>query len=182
MLRKMFNRKRSVLVLTAVAALAIAGGAFAYFTGTGSGTATGTVGSPSSWAFGSSTLVTGSASTLYPEANGVTQNTDGSPGAVTGANVEKFSYTITNPNGGDQYLTKVHLAIDPTSLPTGCSASDFSINGAAVNTAVDDTSNKGDFTSGQVKTGYLTLEMIDNTSASQNACKAAAPVVDLSAS
>jgi hypothetical protein len=160
--------RTKIAVGTALGAAVLAGGglAFAYFTSTGTGTGSAVVGSATNWTVGESGTPTGGP--LYPDAS------------VGGANIQTDSYTVTNAGHGSQNLTSVVISVANSngsawssqangSLPA-CTAADFSVGGLTAGNPWTDSSLAGDFTSGQSKTGTVTIEMIDSGK-NQNNCQ-----------
>lgn len=149
-----FMKQKKVVALAAVIMAGVSVAAYAYFTTTGTGSGSASTGSATNWTLGQ-TGSTGGA--LYPDA------------AIGGANIQTKSYSVTNPGSGSQSLAKVVIKVDPTfaaqsdPLKPACTASDFSVGGAAVGQPYTDTALAGTFTAGQTKTtGSFTVEMIDN--------------------
>jgi len=146
-------RKRFLLPLAAVAALAITGVAYAYFTSSGSGSGTATVGTDAGVTIDSvsfdSTLYPGGSTTVHFTVNNASSNTAAKVGNV-----------VADTSAGTNGIT---------GLPAGCSASDFTFADVSVNTEI---AASGHFD------GTGTLSMAD-TSANQDACKNASPVLHL---
>lgn len=159
---KLFKSKQAIAVgLAAGLTLGLSGVAFSYFTSTGDGTGSATVGSATAWTVAQTGVTSGGP--LYPDAS------------IGGANIQTNAYHVQNTGSGSQNLTDVKIKV---ATSTGaawtsgtCSASDFSLNGAAVGTEITDTALAGTFTAGQDKTdGSVTIEMIDSGS-SQDDCQ-----------
>lgn len=168
---KRFMRSKkgiAALLATLVVAAAAAVGAYAYFTSTGHGTGTASVGSVS--ATGALNVAvsgpTGAAS-LFPTALG-----------DTNASIQTFDYAVTNPTESDVFLKEVDIAVDPGSLPAGCTTSDFSLNGGPVGAGVTDTWNNNlkpaSDAPANEQDGSVTIQMVDN-GGNQDACEGAAP-------
>jgi hypothetical protein len=154
------SKKGLVLLATLVVAAAAAVGGYAYFTSTGHGTGSATVGTDSSWVVGQSGAAAGGP--LYPDAT------------IGTGSIETATYTVNNPGTGNQNLAQVEISVanaDGSPWTSGtCSASDFSVGGAPVGTAYDDTDSAGTFTPGETKTDSVSIQMIDN-GANQNDCR-----------
>jgi hypothetical protein len=149
-------------VLVVAAAGAIAG--YAYFTSTGTGSGSATVGAASNWSVGQVSSVGGP---LYPDP------------ASGGTNKVTVAYTVKNNNQGNQKLNQVLVDVGgvsnaafSTQANTGapaCTANDFALDGTATGNTVTDTWAT-DLTAGQVVTGHVTVDMIDN-GATQDNCQ-----------
>lgn len=146
-------RKRILVPVAALAALALAGIAVAYFTasGTGSGTASvGTVGD---------VTITGVTfdDTLYPGGSTPVRLTINNTSADSAVSVDKVvadtAYGTTGVDG----------------LPAGCDAADFTFGDVTVNESI---SANGSTTA----TGTLSMA---NSTANQDACQGASPVLHL---
>jgi hypothetical protein len=168
---KRLSLKKKLIAGAAVAALVVgaSGAAYAYFTSSGAGT-------------GSATVGTTSDLTIAQDAFG---NTPPQQPAVTlypGAGVQGINFTITNPGGGHEFVNQVTASIpssggdvlDATSLThdpiVGCHASWFQLNNA-VQTVGQDIPGSGatyDYTSGN-----LSIQLNDDATNSQDACKLA---------
>jgi hypothetical protein len=145
-------RKPSKKVVVGVAAgailIATAGGAYAYWTSTGTGTGSATTGTSTTWAV-TSDAATGGLLT---------------PGGPT----DSISVHVKNNNSGVQHLSAISASVANadgsawTAVP-GCSAADYSV-GAVVFTP-------GDVASTATVDGTVTIQMINNLGASQDACK-----------
>jgi hypothetical protein len=167
MLRK-FMKKRVILALSVVGALAIAGSALAFFTSTGNGTGSASVGHATTWSVGQELGVPSTGGPLYPDTT------------IGTGHIQTDTYYVKNSGNGNQNLTSVVISVadssgntwsavgDGTNPP--CTASDFSVDGAAVGAAATDTSVAGDLTTGQTKTAPVTVQLIDN-GLNQNNCQ-----------
>ena len=192
MLRK-FMKKRFLVPMGLVGALAVAGAAFAYFTSTGNGTGSAAVGNATGWTVGESTTTAPTGGPLYPDASigGSNVQTDTytvKNGGSGSQNLTSVVIKVAQSDGTAWYGCAGDATPDATTHICGggtsgggglvangqmaCTASDFSVGGQAVGTAWTDNSLAGDFTAGQSKTtGTVTVEMIDNSSANQDACQ-----------
>ena len=170
---KLFKSKKRVLAVGLTAAL-VAGmttAAFAYFTSTGDGSGTATVGTSTTWA------VTTDAAVLTGDAAGLTPQPD-SCRPSSCAVKETVAYRVKNNSSGQQHLANVAVSIANangyawTSV-SGCSASDFSIDGLAAGTTKNDTALAANLAAGATTSdGTITIVLIDNGS-SQDGCKSA---------
>jgi hypothetical protein len=172
MKRSLRFKRRTWVVLVVVAAVAAMAsmGAYAYFISTGSGTGSATVGSDSNWVLGQTGTAGGP---LYPDP------------AVGVGNIQTKSYSITNPSDGNQSLTDVEISVandDGSAWTFGtCSASDFSVGGAAPGATHTDTDSAGTFTAGETRNDSVTVQMIDDNT-NQNDCRGLTVPLYLSAS
>ncbi len=147
--------KRRALVVGAVASVALSAVAFAYFTSSGNGEGTATVGTSTAF------VVTTSPAT--------------GASLLPGFGTQTVAYQVNNPSSGNQNVANTRISVanndgtEWTAVP-GCSASDFSLNGAAAGTAVDDTDANGDLAGGATANGSVTVQMI-NKPTSQDGCK-----------
>jgi hypothetical protein len=146
-------RKRILVPVVAIAAMAVAGIAVAYFTASGTGSGTATVGSAAGVTITDVTFD----DTLYPGGSTTVRFTINNTSADTAVSVDKVvadtAYGTTGVDG----------------LPTGCDASDFSFGDVTVNESI---SANGSTSS----TGTLSLA---NSTANQDACQGASPVLHL---
>jgi hypothetical protein len=125
--KRFINKKAAALGIAAAVILGGGGAAFAYFTttgGTGHGTAsTGTAGAVKV------TVTNTTADALVPSALGDHD-----------AIVKTITYKVTNLVDQDNFITKATISVTSSwhngTTATACNAGDFSINGAAVGTAV----------------------------------------------
>jgi hypothetical protein len=146
-------RKRILVPVVAIAAIAVAGIAVAYFTASGTGSGTATVGSVAG------VSITGVAfdNTLYPGGSTPVRFTISNSSADSAVTVNKVvadtRYGTTGVDG----------------LPRGCDAADFSFGDVTVNQSISANGST---------TGTGTLSMA-NTSANQDACQGASPVLHL---
>ncbi len=146
-------RKRILVPVAAIAALAVAGIAVAYFTASGTGSGTASVGTAAG------VTITGVTfdEALYPGDSTTVRFTINNSSADTAVTVDKVvadtSYGTTGVDG----------------LPARCDASDFTFGDVTVNQSI---SANGSTTA----TGTLSMA---NSSANQDACQGAAPVLHL---
>ncbi len=146
-------RKRILVPVAAIAALAVAGIAVAYFTASGTGSGTATVGS----AAGVTISNVSFDSTLYPGSSTTVRFTVDNSSSDTAVQVDKVvADTSTYTNG-------------ISGLPDGCDPADFSFGDVSVSTSIA-ASRSTD------STGTLRFA---NTSANQDACQGARPVLHL---
>ncbi len=133
-------------VLIALVGVVVAGGAaFAYWTISGSGT--------------------GSASTSAPVPVVVNQTSTVS-GLAPGSGTQTLSGTFDNPNSGPVYVTSVSATVTGTDK-TGCTASDYTIDGSApVGTQVPAGT-------GVASWSGLTIAFNNKATTNQDACKGA---------
>jgi hypothetical protein len=164
------TRKKLVATVSSVALAASLGGvAYAYFTSSGNGSGSATAGTSTAFTI---TPVTTTGPALTPTASG------------TGPS-DTVTYTVNNPSSGAQELHSVVISVanaDGTAWTavSGCSASDFSVNGAAVGTAYTQTVNQ-DLAASSTYGNTVTLQLIDNSGV-QDGCKLATVPLYLSAS
>ncbi len=181
-------KKTAVVSVASVAVLGISGVAYAYFTSTGQGTGSATTGTSTAFTVSAPAVTSG----------------DLVPSSTIGTGVkDTVSYTVTNPSAGNQYLSSVVISVgsstgtSPSLVETNwtktvganpaCSSHDFSVGGSAVGDGI--TAGSGSFTihpnvdltPGQVYSGTVTLQMIDN-SANQDSCQAATVPLFIAAS
>ncbi len=146
-------RKRILVPVAAIAALAVAGIAVAYFTASGTGSGTATVGSAAGVTITDVTFD----NTLYPGGGTTVRFTINNSSSDTAVTVDKVvadtAYGTTGVDG----------------LPAGCDAADFTFGDVTVNTeiAADGSTSS---------TGTLSMA---NSSANQDACQGASPVLHL---
>ncbi len=180
-MKRLFSSKRRIAAVGVAIAVvgAGAGAADAYFTSTGSGTGAASVGAPSTWQVTvDSPTLTGDTAGLTPQPTSCRPASTAFDGnAGTCSVYETYAYHVKNTNSGNQLLSHVAISIANSdgsawTSVAGCSASDFSVDGAAPGTAVDDTTHNGDLTGGTTQDGVITVTMIDD-GASQNACQGA---------
>ena len=135
------NKKAIAIGLSVGLALGISGLAIAYWTSSGSGTGSATTGTTVGVTVNQSTVVTG----LYP---------GDAPVALTG--------TFSNTNSGSVKVGTVTAVIG--TLPSGCVAGDFTINGTGVvNAEIPTGTNVGSWSG-------ISVQMND-TALNQDACK-----------
>ena len=161
MIRRLFSRKRTMLLGSLVAIAAVVG-AVAYFTDSGSGTGKANVGTSSPWtvSFGTTT------GTMYP-----------------GSGTSTVPYTVTNAGSGNQQLGSTSATVVSSSgnvtssgVPVaGCLAAWFN----AANTPP--ASLPATVAPGGTKTGSVAVTMIESTT-NQDACKNVMPDILVSAS
>jgi hypothetical protein len=148
-------RKRILVPVAAIAALALAGVAFAYFTASGTGSGTATVGSAAGVSIDSVSFD----STLYPGGSTTVRFTVTNSSSSTAVQVAKVvADTSAGTNG-----------ISSSSLPAGCSASDFTFGDVTVNASIP---------AGRSVAETGTLRFADS-GRNQDACQGAAPVLNL---
>jgi hypothetical protein len=146
-------RKRILIPVAAIAALAVAGIAVAYFTASGTGSGTATVGTSSGVTIDNVTID----STLYPGGSSTVRFTVSNPSADTAVKVNKVvADTSTYTNG-------------ISGLPRGCDPADFSFGDVSVSASIDASGSTD-------SSGTLRFA---NTSANQDACQGASPVLHL---
>jgi hypothetical protein len=146
-------RKRILVPVAAIAALAVAGIAVAYFTASGTGSGTASVGSAAGVTISSVSFD----NTLYPGGSTTVRFTINNSSSDTAVQVDKV---VADTSEGTNGIS---------GLPAGCDASDFSFGDVTVNASID-ASRSTD------ATGTLRLA---NTSANQDACQGASPVLHL---
>jgi hypothetical protein len=158
------NRKLVALMATlALGATAVAG--YAYFTSTGSGSGSALVGTSTAWEVNTSAYTGGPLTPAGP--------------------TETVGYSVKNNSTGQQSLANVAIKVANadgstwTSVP-GCSASDFSISGAAAGATFNDTAPAANVAAGATRTGSVTIQMVD-TLTNQDGCKNATVPLYLSA-
>jgi hypothetical protein len=186
--KRFFSNKYKVATVTTALVLGLSGAAYAYFTSSGQGTGSAVVGSSSTFTVSSTADV---AADLVP-------NTTIGTGVI-----DTVSYTVTNPSSGNQNLANVVISIGTSSGTSpnttegnwtrtvaanpACTSASFSVGGQAVGDGV--TAGSGSFTvhpnvdltPGQVYSGSVTLQLIDN-SGNQNSCQGATVPLYLAAS
>ena len=188
---KLLKMKKGIAALAAVAIVAIAAiGAYAYFTNTGEGTKTDAVevlNPPDtlSWtvSFGTTAYAGEScpACTLAP-------TVVADPNAV----VATVPFTITNDTEADEFLDTYTASIVPASLPSGCTAQDFSVGGAlpgddytelGLGVTLQPNSDAGiaGTTSGNHFYDEVTIQMIEDDTI-QDGCQGATPDLKITAS
>jgi hypothetical protein len=121
-LRNLFNKKRTVLVLGAVAVLAVAGVAVAYWTTSGSGSGSGAVASSNG------------AITLHGAISG-----ELAPGGSA-----PVSFTADNANSSSEQVGTIHavVSIDEAHANAGCEASDFTLADGGTISMADTAANQ----------------------------------------
>ena len=164
---RIFKSKKVIALIlgTAVAAF-LTVGAYAYFTSTGNGSGSASVGTSTTW----------QVTTLSATGGPLT------PGGPT----ESITYNVKNTSSGSQSLANVAISVanangSAWTAVSGCSASDFSIDGAAAGLSFNDTGQAGDLAPGATATGSITLQMVE-TGSNQDGCKGATVPLYLSAS
>jgi hypothetical protein len=146
-------RKRILVPVAAIAALAVAGIAVAYFTASGTGSGTASVGSAAGVTITGVTID----DTLYPGASSTVRLTINNSSSDTAVQVDKVvADTSTYTNG-------------ISGLPDGCDPADFSFGDVSVNTSI--AASRSTDTTGTLR--------FANTSANQDACQGASPVLHL---
>jgi hypothetical protein len=153
------TKRRLAIIATSTAAVLLgAGVAVAYWTSTGSGTGTAGVGTTS----GVSVNQTAPAPTgLYP-----------------GGPAQGITFVVHSTNAAAVTISAVNVGIDGTTLPTGCTAGDFTITQPAGTTATPVTSAADVASSAW---GTYTIAM-KNAVTNQDACKSANVGLTFSAS
>jgi hypothetical protein len=158
------NRKLVALMATlALGVTAVAG--YAYFTSTGTGSGSASVGTSTVWAVNTSAATGGPMTPAGP--------------------TETVGYTVKNNSSGNQNLANVAISVANadgstwTDVP-GCSASDFSIGGAAAGATFNDATKAANLGAGATATGSVTIKMVD-TLVNQDGCKDATVPLYLSA-
>lgn len=154
-----FMTKRVYIALSVVAVLAITASAIAYFTDSGTGTGNGTVGT------------SGQYTVAQTGTNGV---------MLPGSGTSVLSFSITNPNAGEQFASVVKDAsvkadsngdiVHGATSVAGCKANWFHIDASSIvakNLVKDDST-----------TGSVTVSMPSNATTIQDACKNASPDVN----
>ena len=146
-------RKRILVPVVAIAAIAVAGIAVAYFTASGTGSGTATVGSAAG------VTITGVTfdSTLYPGGATTVRFTINNSSSDTAVQVDKV---VADTSAGTNGVT---------GLPRGCDPADFSFGDVSVSASIAASRSTS-------SSGTLSLA---NTSANQDACQGASPVLHL---
>jgi hypothetical protein len=152
--------------MAVVGSLALSVGAYAYFTNTGHGSGSASVGTSTAWTIDN--IVT-SGGALSP-----------------GSGEQTVAYKVTNSGSSSLRLSKVTVKVANDNGSTwapasGCSAADFSINGATAGDSYEDVENAQNFGPGGAVDNTVTITMVD-TGKDQNACQGALPPLYLSAS
>jgi hypothetical protein len=160
------SKKFIALVVGIAAAAALAVGAYAYFTSTGTGSGSASVGTSTTW----------QVTTLSATGGPLT------PGGPT----ESITYKVKNNSSGSQSLANVAISVanadgSAWTAVSGCSKSDFAIDGASAGLTFNDTSQAANLAPGATATGTITLQMVDSGS-NQDGCKGATVPLYLSAS
>lgn len=161
-----FTKKRAI-VMAVVASLAMSVGAYAYFTSTGTGTGTASVGTSAAFDVAVEAPQGGP---LYP-----------------GLGTQTLSYEITNSGDGNQRLISVEALVDrsadgyimsgtPVAAVQGCYASWFTA--AAIPNAGD---LPKDLNGAATSSGTVKVEIPNDHTVSQNACKGASPKITVNA-
>jgi hypothetical protein len=165
-----FKKKMIAGAAAGALVLGIAGGAFAYFTSTGSGTGSATTGSATPWGV----VVTGDTTSL-----------DLTPVPTIGSGPsDTESYKITNASTGQQNLAQAVISVSavtpgPVAGPNACTASDFSVNGAAVGAPFTQTIGINE-AAGGFYTNSVSLQLVDN-GANQDRCQGASVTLKVAA-
>lgn len=145
------SKKQMAAAGAAVAIVAVgAGSAFAYWTDSGTGAGSAAVGTSAHFAV---TVDAPTGAALSP-----------------GGPVDTVTFTVKNNGSGHQKVVAATATVANNDGSTwtsvaGCSAADFSIGDVAVTAA--------DLAPGATTTGSFTIQMVNNTSASQDGCKSA---------
>jgi hypothetical protein len=154
---RLLKSRRAKVLFVAVAALAVAASAYAYWTSSGTGSGSASVGQASSLTISDVTIAT----TLVPGGSSAVSYTV-SNGADAPA---KFADVIADETAGTNGIT---------GLPEGCSAADFTFTPGTPASGTELAASAS-------TTGSGTLAFA-NTSANQDACKDATPVLHLKVS
>jgi hypothetical protein len=164
---RIFKSKKVIALIlgTAVAAF-LTVGAYAYFTSTGNGSGSASVGTSTTW----------SVTTLSATGGPLT------PGGPT----ESITYKVKNNSSGSQSLANVAISVanadsSAWTAVSGCSKSDFSIDGAGAGLTFNDNAQAANLAPGATATGSITLQMVE-TGSNQDGCKGATVPLYLSAS
>ena len=160
------NKKAIAVILGIAVAAFLTVGAYAYFTSTGNGSGSASVGTSTTWAV---TTLSATGGPLTP-----------------GGPTESITYKVKNNSTGYQNLANVAISVANSdgsawTSVSGCSKSDFSIDGASAGSLYNDTAQAADLAPGATATGSITLQMVDSGS-SQDGCKGATVPLYLSAS
>jgi len=160
------SKKVITLVVGIAAAAALSVGAYAYFTSTGNGSGSASVGTSTAWAV---TTLSATGGPLTP-----------------GGPTESITYKVKNNSTGYQNLANVAISVANSDASawtsvSGCSKSDFSIDGASAGATFNDTAQAADLAPGATATGTIVLQMVDSGS-NQDGCKGATVPLYLSAS
>ena len=99
------------------------------------------------------------------------------PGGAT----RTIPLTLTNPNGVPVYVTSVTVTLAASSLPAGCSASDYQITQASIPSGGVDVPASGTVTLPAQGATTATVQMVD-TDTNQDACQNAQLTLDYSGS
>jgi hypothetical protein len=182
------SKKSKIVALSSALVLVASAAAYAYFTSTGQGSGSATGGSSSPFTVSSTADV---AADLVP-------NTTIGTGVI-----DTVNYTVTNPSSGNEELANVVISIgnttgtSPSTTETNwthtvasnpaCNSASYSVGAQSPGDGV--TAGSGsytvhpnvDLTPGQVYSGSVTLQMIDN-SANQNSCQGATVPLYIAAS
>ncbi len=187
-MKRILSSKFKVASVATALVLGLSAAAYAYFTSSGQGTGSAVVGSATTFTVSSTADVLAD---LVP-------NT-----AIGTGIIDTINYTVTNPSAGNQNLANVVISIGTSSGTSpnttegnwtrtvaanpACNSASFSVGGQAVGDGV--TAGSGSFTvhpgvdltPGQVYSGSVTLQLIDN-SANQNSCQGATVPLYIAAS
>jgi hypothetical protein len=113
-MRKLFTKRRLIVLAVVAVAIGVAGGAFAYFSSTGSGTGSATVGSSSTVQLSSPNV-----GTLYP-----------------GGAAVPVTVTIHNPGSGNEYVGTISGSVANGGTGNNCLGSWFTVAPIVYNTNV----------------------------------------------
>ena len=112
-MRKLFTKKRVVLVAVAALAVGLATAGYAYFTSTGSGSGSANVGNASSWTVTPATIT----DTLYPGGSATAADGMVSNGGSAAQQLNEIDATITAPSNTGSDISK-----------PACTAADFELS------------------------------------------------------
>ena len=165
-MRILKSKKVIALILGTAVAAFLTVGAYAYFTSSGNGSGSATVGDSTTWAV---TTLSATGGPLTP-----------------GGPTESITYQVKNNSTGSQKLSSVAISVanndaSAWTAVSGCSKSDFSIDGAAAGLTFNDTAHAANLAPGATATGSITLQMVDS-GGNQDGCKNATVPLYLSAS
>lgn len=175
---KIFSSKKRVAAIGVVTAATLVGGgmAYAYFTASGTGTGTATTGASTAWDVAVDSTTAGNLT----------------PTTLSGNPVQSVGYDITNVGTGQQSLSKAVISVatvvpgtSPVAVagPNACTAADFSIGGAPINTAFTQTlgAPANNYAPGFGYSGSVDLRLVDN-GANQDKCQGATVTLQVVAS
>ncbi len=187
-MKKVLSSKVKTISIATTVVLGLSVAAYAYFSSTGQGQTTAVVGTTSPFTVSGTADV---AADLVP-------NT-----AIGTGVIDTVNYTVTNPSSGNEQLSTVVISIGTSSGTSpsttesnwthtvganpACNSASYSVGGQSPGDGV--TAGSGaytvhpnvDLTPGQIYSGTVTLQMIDN-SGNQNSCEGASVPLYISAS